>query len=213
MDTSKTFIIGIVGGTGSGKTTVANAIIKKIGSTNISYVCHDYYYKDLAKLSQSDKEKVNFDHPNSLDTELMISDVHKLYNKNLVHAPIYDYSTHSRKPNETKLIIPQPIILVEGILLFNSPDFRKMCDLKIFVDTEADERFIRRLKRDIQSRGRTVESIIEQYKNTVKPMHQQFVEPTKAYADIIIPSGYNKVAVDILVSSLETILTQKKNKQ
>jgi len=209
MDKSKTFIIGIAGGTGSGKTTVADAIIKKIGSTNISYICHDYYYKDLSKLSADAKQKINFDHPNSLDTELMIEDIHKLYNKNLVHAPIYNYSTHSRIQNETKLIIPHPIILVEGILIFNSIDFRKICDLKVFVDTEADERFIRRLKRDILTRGRDVNSIIDQYKDTVKPMHQQFVEPSKAYADIIIPSGYNKVAVDMLVSSLENILLKK----
>ena len=202
------FIIGIAGGTGSGKTTVANAIMSKLGIANVSYICHDSYYKDLSHLSEVERSQVNFDHPNSLDTELMIEDVFKLYNGNTVYVPNYDYKTHSRLEKKTT-VLPKPIILIEGILIFNSLELRNMIKMKIFVDTEADERFIRRLKRDVQNRARDLDSIITQYTHTVKPMHQQFVEPSKVYADIIIPSGYNKVAVDMLVSSLQTMIVKK----
>jgi uridine kinase len=204
------FIIGIAGGTGSGKTTVANEIIKRLGINNVSYICHDNYYKDLSNLSEFDQNKVNFDHPNSLDTELMIEDIFKLYNGNTIHIPIYDFKTHRRLPN-TKIITPQPIIIIEGILIFNNIKLRNMINLKIFVDTEADERFIRRIRRDIHNRARDLDSIIKQYVSTVKPMHQQFVEPSKVYSDIIIPSGYNKNAVEMLVISLQSMINKKKD--
>lgn len=203
------FIIGIAGGTGSGKTTVANSIIDRIGINNIAYICHDNYYKDLSIVSELERSKVNFDHPNSLDTELMINDIFKLYNGNTIYSPIYDFKTHTRLEKKTT-VNPKPIILIEGILIYNSIKLREMMNMKIFVDTEADERFIRRLKRDMQNRNRNLNNIIEQYINTVKPMHQQFVEPSKNYADIIIPSGYNKIAVDTLVNSLQTIINNKK---
>ena len=205
MNQKKKILVGVGGGTGSGKTTVSRAIRDKIGKDNITYIPHDKYYKDSSHLSESEKEKVNFDHPNSLDTELLISDLYKLYNGNIINIPIYDFKTHSRT-SETEQIIPRNIILVEGILIYNNVELRNMINTKIYVDTEADERFIRRLKRDYSERGRTIDSIVEQYQTTVKPMHQQFVEPTKAYADIIIPSGYNKSAVDMVVSGLENII-------
>ena len=205
MNQIKTTIIGIAGGSGSGKTTVGKAILEKIGKDNIAYISHDNYYKDLSNLSESEKEKFNFDHPNSLDTGLLVSDVDKLYNGNIINIPIYDFKTHSRT-GKTEQISPHNIILIEGILIYNNVALRNMINTKIYVDTEADERFIRRLKRDYSERGRTINSIIKQYQTTVKPMHQQFVEPTKAYADIIIPSGYNKSAVDMVVSGLENII-------
>ena len=205
MIQAKTTIIGIAGGSGSGKTTVAKSILEKIGKNRIAYIPHDNYYKDLSNLSESEKEKVNFDHPNSLDTDLLVLDICKLYNGNSVNIPKYDFKTHSRT-KETINMIPHNIILIEGILIYSDVNLRNMINTKIYVDTEADERFIRRLKRDYSERGRTINSIIKQYQTTVKPMHQQFVEPTKAYADIIIPSGYNKSAVDMVVSGLENII-------
>ena len=205
MIQAKTTIIGIAGGSGSGKTTVAKSILEKIGKNRIAYIPHDNYYKDLSNLNESEKEKVNFDHPNSLDTDLLVLDICKLYNGNSVNIPKYDFKTHSRT-KETINMIPHNIILIEGILIYSDVNLRNMINTKIYVDTEADERFIRRLKRDYSERGRTIESIINQYQTTVKPMHQQFVEPTKAYADIIIPSGYNKSAVDMVVSGLENII-------
>ena len=205
MNQIKTTIIGIAGGSGSGKTTVAKSILEKIGKNRIAYIPHDNYYKDLSNLSESEKEKVNFDHPNSLDTDLLVLDICKLYNGNSVNIPKYDFKTHSRT-KETINMIPHNIILIEGILIYSDVNLRNMINTKIYVDTEADERFIRRLKRDYSERGRTINSIIKQYQTTVKPMHQQFVEPTKAYADIIIPSGYNKSAVDMVVSGLENII-------
>ena len=198
----KPYIIGIAGGTGSGKTTVATSIINKIGKNNIVYICHDSYYKDTCI---SNIGACNYDHPNSLDTNLIISDLYKLINGNTIQIPIYDYKTHSRLESTTK-IEPKPIILIEGILIYNNIELRTLFDIKIYVDAEADERFIRRLRRDTISRGRNVEDIINQYINQVKPMHLQFVEPTKNYADFIIPSGYNESSVLMLVSSLETIL-------
>jgi len=201
--TKKPFIIGIAGGTGSGKSTVANAIIDKIGKNNIVYICHDSYYKDISEFD--DNITINYDHPSSLDTELMYQDIVKLINGNTIYIPEYDYITHRRLAEtiETNL---RPIILIEGILIYNDIKIRDLCNIKIYVDTEADERFIRRLKRDIAVRGRTTDDIIYQYTELVKPMHNQFVEPTKNYADIIIPSGYNEASVNMVVASLENLI-------
>ena len=201
--TKKPFIIGIAGGTGSGKSTVANAIIDKIGKNNIVYICHDSYYKDISEFD--DNITINYDHPSSLDTELMYRDIVKLINGNTIYIPEYDYITHRRLAEtiETNL---RPIILIEGILIYNDIKIRDLCNIKIYVDTEADERFIRRLKRDIAVRGRTTDDIIYQYTELVKPMHNQFVEPTKNYADIIIPSGYNEASVNMVVASLENLI-------
>ena len=196
------YVIGITGGTSSGKTSVANAIISCVGSDNISYLCHDYYYKDLSNICIAEIDRVNFDHPNSLDTNLLIQDLKQLLSGKNIRAPIYDFTTHTRLKDKTNLIIPKKIILIEGILVLHCKELRELMNIKIFVDTEADERLMRRINRDRIERGRTISSILEQYKNTVKPMHQQFIEPTKTYADIIIPSGYNQAAVDLVVSCL-----------
>lgn len=197
--TQKPFIIGIAGGTGSGKSTVATAIINKIGKNNISYICHDSYYKDIS--TYKNKEIINYDHPNALDTNLMINDLIKLINGNTVQIPKYDFITHKRLKETDKLEF-RPIILIEGILIFNDIDLRNLFNIKIYVDTEADERLIRRIKRDIVSRGRNINDVIKQYTQFVKPMHNQFVEPTKNYADIIIPNGYNEAGVNMVISSL-----------
>ncbi len=204
-------VIGIAGGTGSGKTTVANVIIDRVGEKNISFLPHDAYYKDLSKLSPNQRVAVNFDHPDSLDSDLLIQHIHQLKNSKPVDLPVYDFKTHSRT-DKVNRVEAEPVILVEGILIFAEPELRKLFDVKIFVDTDADIRFIRRLERDIAERGRTTESVIHQYLSTVRPMHLEFVEPSKRYADIIIPEGgLNTVAMDMIVARLETLLRGKQD--
>ncbi len=202
-------IIGIAGGTGSGKTTVASVVLTRVGTSSIALVPHDAYYKDLNQLPETQREQVNFDHPGSLDTQLMIDHLHQLRAGKAVEIPIYDFTTHSRTSQSTHLD-PQPVILVEGILIFAEPDLREMFDVKIFVDTPPDIRFIRRLERDINERGRTVASVIQQYQSTVRPMHLEFVEPSKQYADVIIPEGgLNTVAMDMMVARIESLLAAR----
>jgi uridine kinase len=199
-------IIGIAGGTGSGKTTVANVIVERVGAEHIAYLPHDAYYKDLVNLPIAQRTIINFDHPNSLDTDLLIQHVRKLKNLQPVDLPIYDFKTHSRTAM-TRHIEPQLVILVEGILIFAEPVLRELFDVKLFVDTDPDIRFIRRLQRDISERGRTTESVINQYLTTVRPMHLEFVEPSKRYADVIIPEGgLNTVAMDMVVARVESLL-------
>ncbi len=199
-------VIGIAGGTGSGKTTVANVIMDRVGARHIAYLPHDAYYKDLSALPEAQRVMVNFDHPNSLDTELLIFHIRQLRDWQTVDLPVYDFKTHSRT-KEIIQIKPQPVILVEGILIFAEAALRPLFDVKIFVDTDADIRFIRRLQRDIEERGRTTHSVIQQYLNTVRPMHLEFVEPSKRYADVIIPEGgLNTVAMDMVVARLEALL-------
>jgi uridine kinase len=202
-------VIGIAGGTGSGKTTVANVIVERVGAEHIAYLPHDAYYKDLTDLAPNHRTIINFDHPDSLDTGLMITHVRELKNNRPIDLPIYDFKTHTRT-TILKRIDPQPVILVEGILIFAEAELRKLFDIKIYVDTDADIRFIRRLQRDITERGRTTESVIQQYLTTVRPMHLEFVEPSKRYADVIIPEGgLNTVAMDMLVARLEALLHLK----
>lgn len=199
-------LIGIAGGTGSGKTTVANVILDRVGAGKIAFLPHDAYYKDLDDLPRSQRDMINFDHPESLETDLMVEHLTMLRSGNPVDIPRYDFTTHSRT-NEKTRIESQPVILVEGILVFAEPALRKMFDIKIFVDTPPDIRFIRRLQRDIIERGRTVESVIQQYETTVRPMHLEFVEPSKRYADVIIPEGgLNTVAMDMVVARIENML-------
>jgi len=201
--------IAVAGGTGSGKTTVSNAILERVGSHNIAYVPHDVYYKEFAHLTEEDRRKVNFDHPDSLDTALMIEHIKALQNWQAVEIPIYDFA-HDQRKLETQHVEPQPIILVEGILIFAETQLRELFDIKIFVDTDADLRFIRRLRRDIAERGRTAESVIDQYLGTVRPMHMQFVEPSKRHADVIIPQGgFNLVAIDMVADRIRSMLRQK----
>jgi uridine kinase len=199
-------LIGIAGGTGSGKTTVANVILDRVGAGKIAFLPHDAYYKDLDDLPRSQRDMINFDHPESLETDLMVEHLMMLRAGKPVDIPIYDFTTHSRTSEKTR-IESQPVILVEGILVFAEPALREMFDIKIFVDTPPDIRFIRRLQRDIIERGRTVESVIQQYETTVRPMHLEFVEPSKRYADVIIPEGgLNTVAMDMVVARIENML-------
>lgn len=186
----KPLVIGIAGGTGSGKTTVARRLYESLHLDAAAFLDQDSYYKDLAHLPLEERKRVNFDHPDSTDSELLADHVEQLVAGRPIEKPTYDFAAHTRAP-ETIRIEPRTVILVEGILLFVEPRLRDLFDLKIFVDTEADVRFIRRLKRDLELRGRTVDSVIEQYLETVRPMHFEFVEPSKRYADIILPRGGN----------------------
>ncbi len=202
-------IIGLAGGTGSGKTTVANAIVERVGAQHMAVLPHDAYYKDLLDIPRNQRGEPNFDHPDSLETELLIEHVKELKQNHAVELPVYDFKTHSRT-TKTLHLEPQPIVLVEGILIFAEPELRKLFDVKIFVDTDADIRFIRRLKRDIAERGRSSESVIDQYISVVRPMHMEFVEPSKRYADVIIPEGgFNLVALDMIVARISTLLKNR----
>jgi len=204
----QSLVIGIAGGTGSGKTTVANVILERVGKEHISYLPHDAYYRELSDLPPDQKAAVNFDHPDSLETELMIKHIHKLINGYSVELPIYDFSTHSRT-GKTIRVDPKRVIIVEGILIFAEPELRKLFDVKLFVDTNADVRFIRRLQRDIAERGRTTEMVIHQYLTTVRPMHLEFAEPSKRYANVIIPEGgLNAVAMDMVIARIEALLNK-----
>jgi uridine kinase len=201
-------VIGIAGGSGSGKTTLARVILERVGADRIAYLPHDAYYKDLSDLPPKQRAEVNFDHPNSLDSELLARHIKLLKNGQPIELPIYDFKTDSRT-GQFKHIEPQAIIMVEGILIFADKSLREMFDVKIYVDTDADIRFIRRLQRDIGERGRTTESVVRQYLTIVRPMHLEFVEPSKRYADVIIPEGgMNTVAMDMVVARLELLLGQ-----
>ncbi len=199
-------VIGIAGGSGSGKTTVAQEILNRVGPSRIAYLPHDAYYRDLSGLPPVQRAEVNFDHPNSLENELLIRHVLQLKDSQPVELPIYDFSIHTRT-EKTILIKPQPVIMVEGILIYAEPELRQLFDIRIFVDTDSDLRFIRRLQRDLTERGRTTESVIHQYLKTVRPMHLEFVEPSKRYADVIIPEGgFNTAALDMVVARIEEML-------
>jgi len=201
-------IIGIAGGSGSGKTTVAQEVLNRVGPEHIAYLPHDAYYKDLSGLPPVQKAEVNFDHPNSLETELLTRHVLQLREGQSIQLPVYDFSNH-RRTEETILITPHRVIVVEGILIFAEPDLRPLFDIKIFVDTDSDLRFIRRLQRDITERGRTPESVIKQYLKTVRPMHLEFVEPSKRYADVIIPEGgFNTAALDMVAARIQAMLRE-----
>ncbi len=198
-------VIGIAGGSGSGKTTVAQTILQRVGSDRIAFLQHDSYYKDLRGLPPAQRNEFNFDHPNSLETELLIRHIGTLRSGKPVEVPIYDFSTDSRTA-QSFTVQPRNVILVEGILIFTEAALRKLFDIKIFVDTDADLRFIRRLERDIHERGRTTDSVVKQYLHTVRPMHLEFVEPSKRYADIIIPEGgHNEAALDMVVARVEAL--------
>src|SRR5216684_960930 len=200
-------IIGIAGGTGSGKTTVARAIYDRVGSERIEWISHDSYYRNFEGLSTAERTKINFDHPDSLETELLVRHLDVLAKGSSVDVPMYDFAAHARR-QQTQRVEPRRVIIVEGILVLAEPELRKRIDIKLFVDTPADIRFVRRLTRDIQSRGRTFDSVVHQYLNTVRPMHEEFVEPSKRYADLIIPEGgENQVALDAIISRVEHLVT------
>ncbi|MFT5193365.1 MAG: uridine kinase [Cellvibrionaceae bacterium] len=201
----KPTVIGVAGGSGSGKTTIARKIVETVGRERVAWVQHDGYYRHRPELSFEQRSTQNYDHPNSLETELMVSHVSDLIKGMASAIPVYDFAKHLRS-NEVKLLESAPIILLEGILIFSEPELLKLMDIKIFVDTDSDVRFIRRLQRDMDERGRIMESVVEQYMATVRPMHLQFVEPSKRKADVIIPEGgQNAVAMDMVVALLETI--------
>lgn len=199
------FVIGVAGGTGSGKTTVANAIVNRVGADRIAVLAHDAYYRDWKDLPKDVLDHKNFDHPDSLETDLLVRHVSKLKGGTPVQVPVYDFRLHRRAP-ETRSVEPKRVILVEGILIYTDPALRRLLDVKIFVDTDADVRLIRRIRRDLAERGRTLESVVEQYETTVRPMHLEFVEPSKRYADLILPEGgENAVALEFLFARLEQL--------
>jgi uridine kinase len=200
-------IIGICGGTGSGKTTVANRILESVSAHHVVFIQQDSYYRNLKDLPLDYRQVANFDHPDALDNDLLVHHVRKLKAGEPIELPIYDFKTHTRL-NETRLVQPKRIVIVEGILIFAEPRLLEQMDIKVFVDTPDDIRFIRRLRRDLAERGRTLESVIEQYIATVRPMHMQFVEPSKRYADVIIPEGgHNLVSIDLLSGKIRERLS------
>jgi uridine kinase len=204
----KPVIIGIAGGTGSGKTTVARAIYDRVGRDRIEWISHDSYYRNFEGLSHADRHAINFDHPDSLETELLVRQLDVLCKGAAVEVPMYDFTTHTRK-TETQRVEPRRVIIVEGILVLAESELRKRIDIKLFVDTPADIRFVRRLTRDIESRGRSLQSVVNQYMQTVRPMHEEFVEPSKRYADLIIPEGgENQVAIDAIISRVEHLASR-----
>ncbi|MBE6064178.1 uridine kinase [Clostridium cochlearium] len=206
MSKRRPMLIGITGGTGSGKSTVSKEICRKFDKDLIVMIEQDSYYRDQSHLSIEERVKTNYDHPNAFDTELLVEHLRELSNWNKIEKPIYDFELHNRK-KETEIVEPTEIIIVEGILVLEEKEIRDLLDIKIYVDTDADVRIIRRLVRDIKERGRTLDSVINQYLNVVRPMHMQFIEPSKRYADIIIPEGgHNKVAIDIIVGNIKQML-------
>ncbi len=199
-------IVGIAGGTGSGKTTVARRVIESIGQ-GAALIQHDWYYRDQSGMTADERAVVNYDHPNSLDNALLVQHLEALKRRETIEAPQYDFALHSRS-EETETITPQPVIIVEGILLFALPELREVFDIKLFVDTDADIRVLRRIRRDIEHRGCDFESIRRQYYQTVRPMHLEFVEPSKRWADLIIPEGgNNRIALDVIVERLRNYIT------
>jgi uridine kinase len=199
-------IIGICGGTGSGKTTVAQKIIASIGEEKVAYLQQDSYYRNLGDMPLDFRHHVNFDHPDSLDNELLLEHLQSLRAGDCIERPVYDFVNHVRKP-QTIRVEPLPVIIVEGILIFFDVRMRALMDIKIFVDCDADIRFIRRMERDLRERGRSVESVIEQYVTTVRPMHFQFVEPSMRYADVILPEGgFNEVGIDLITGKIRSVL-------
>jgi uridine kinase len=206
---SKRIVIGVAGGTGSGKTTVSEAILDRVGRDQIAFLQHDSYYRDRSHLPPEERPNANFDHPHALESELLAQHLASLKAGQAVEVPLYDYTSHTRRA-ETARVEPRRVILVEGILIFAEKTLRELMDIKVFVDTDADLRFIRRLQRDITERGRTVETVIRQYTETVRPMHLEFVEPSKRYADIIIPEGgFNVTAIDMLVTKVKDMIADR----
>lgn len=202
----KPITLGVCGGTGSGKTTVARRILERVGAHLVAHLPHDAYYKEAGHLPPDQRARLNFDHPDALDNDLLIEHLKELQAGRAADIPVYDFKTHNRRPEKLR-VEPQPVILVEGILIFADKRLRNLMDVKIYVDTDADLRLLRRLQRDIEERGRSISSIIDQYLSTVRPMHLEFVEPSKRYADVIIPEGgFNEVAIDMVASRLRALI-------
>ena len=206
METPKTFVLGICGGSGSGKTTIVKELKQKFNPDQISVINHDAYYQHRPKLSINERRRINFDHPDSLETQLMVAHIQQLMLGKSVQIPVYDFVKHLRSSNTTE-VNPCPILILDGILVLNDTKLREMMNLIVYIDVPSDLRFIRRLKRDIFERGRTIESVSRQYLSYVRPMHEKFVEPTKKHANIIIPEGgHNQNAVELLIALIQNIL-------
>ena len=204
------FVIGVAGGSGSGKTTVVRRIVDSLGLEHVTLLQHDRYYRDRNDLRLEERAALNYDHPNSLETDLLVRHVQQLRGGKPVDVPQYDFTRHARL-SETETFQPRRALIVEGILVFTDAALRDLMDIKVFVDTDSDTRFIRRLQRDVAERGRTMESVIDQYLSTVRPMHLEFVEPSKRYADIIIPQGgHNTVAIDMLLRLIRGLTTESR---
>jgi uridine kinase len=203
---SRPVVVGVAGGSGSGKTTVVRELMRGVEPDRVALLHHDSYYRDFDHLSPGDRAQVNFDHPDSLETILLVQHLRELLAGRSVEVPVYDFTTHTRA-TRTEHVEPREVIIVDGILVLAEPSLRALMDIRIYVDTDADLRFIRRLVRDLEERGRSVESVVSQYCGTVRPMHLDFVEPSKRYADLIVPEGgENRVAVDMLVTKVQSIL-------
>lgn len=203
---NKPLVIGVAGGSGSGKTTVVREIVRNMGPRQVTVLHHDSYYRDVQHMPLEERVKINYDHPDSLETSLLVRHLHMLGEGQVVQVPIYDFTAHLRSP-ETQLMEPRKVVIVDGLLILWDRELRELMDIKVFVDTDPDLRFIRRLSRDIEERGRSAESVIEQYLATVRPMHLEFVEPSKRYADLIIPQGgHNLVGVDMLLTKIRSVL-------
>ncbi|WP_227396824.1 uridine kinase [Jeotgalibacillus aurantiacus] len=206
---NKPVIIGVTGGSGSGKTSVTKAIYDYFKDQSIAIIEQDYYYKDQSNIPYEERLKTNYDHPLAFDNDLLIEHISQLLKREAVEKPVYDYTVHTRS-ERTIPVEPKDVIIVEGILVLEDERLRDLMDIKLYVDTDSDLRIIRRMLRDINERGRTIDSVVDQYINVVRPMHNQFIEPTKRYADIIIPEGgQNHVAIDLMVTKIQTILEQK----
>ncbi|MGE5704388.1 MAG: uridine kinase [Clostridia bacterium] len=205
-------LIGVVGGSGSGKTTVATALYKQFQHESVTMIEQDSYYKDESHLPMEERVKTNYDHPLAFDNDLLLQHLMQLLDRRGINKPVYDFKEY-RRARETVRVEPKDVIILEGMLILEDPRIRELMDIKVFVDTDADVRIVRRIQRDIEERGRTLQSVIDQYLQVVRPMHLQFIEPTKRYADIIIPEGgYNRVALDLLANKIETILAQRRNR-
>ncbi|GIN60365.1 uridine kinase [Robertmurraya siralis] len=205
----KPVVIGVTGGSGSGKTSVTRSIYNRFKGHSILMIEQDSYYKDQSHLPFEERLKTNYDHPLAFDNDLLFEHIQSLQNYQSIEKPVYDYALHTRS-EEVVVVEPRDVIILEGILVLEDERLRSIMDIKLYVDTDADIRIIRRLSRDIKERGRTLDSVIDQYVNVVRPMHNQFIEPTKRYADIIVPEGgHNHVAIDLMVTKIQTILEQK----
>ncbi|MHA6482234.1 uridine kinase [Paenibacillus sp. strain BS8-2] len=202
-------IIGIAGGTGSGKSTVARSVIDRIGPDKVTFISQDNYYKNFPELSMSEREGLNYDHPLAFDNDLMIRDLKLLREGRTAYAPVYDFSLHARSETQQAELLPNRIVVLEGLLVLADEKVRELLDIKVFVDTDPDVRILRRVLRDIEERGRTIQSIHDQYLGTVKPMHEAFIEPSKKYADLIIPEGgHNQVGIQLLSALMENVLAE-----
>ena len=206
---SKRILIGIAGGSGSGKTLVARTIVRDLGSSRVAIIDQDSYYRDLDDIPMADKELRNFDHPDAFDNELLKQHIRDLLGGKPVEQPVYDYTRHARL-RETQPVGDHLVIVLEGILIFGDEELREMMDIKLFIDADADVRLVRRIERDVKERGRSIETILKQYQTTVRPMHLQFVEPSKRYADLIVPEGgHNRVAIDLMKVKIKDLLRER----